>query len=342
MIKAINKTINLALQGGGAHGALAWGILDKLLEDGRLSFDSISATSAGAMNAAVLAEGFITGGNEGAREALAKFWKMISEAGELYSPIKLSPWETLFDVKIDQSTAYGFFDLMSKMYSPYQLNPLNMNPLREVLEKVIHVENIRASKKIKLFLSATNVKTGKIKIFENKDLSIDAIMASACIPSLFQAVNIKDDYFWDGGYMGNPAIFPLIYNSDYRDILIIHINPIYRDAVPESAADILNRMNEISFNSSLMREMRAIDFVSKMLDNGWIKEEFKNNIHRYYMHAIRADIAMQTFSVASKLDVRWSFISRLFEEGRMQGAAWLKKNFHNLGKKTTIDMDEYL
>ena len=342
MRKDSHKALNLALQGGGAHGALAWGILDKILEDGRLTIDSISATSAGAMNAAVLAEGFISGGNDGAREALCKFWKMISEAGELYSPIKLSPLETLFDVKVDQTTAYGFFDLMSKLYSPYQLNPLNINPLRDVLEQLVDVENLQSSKKLKLFISATNVKTGKIKVFENKDITIDSIMASAAIPTLFQAVKINEEYYWDGGYMGNPAIFPLIYNSDVRDILIIHVNPIYRDLVPESAADILNRMNEISFNSSLMREMRAIAFVSKILDNGWIKDEFKNNIHRYYMHAIRADIAMQSFSVASKLDVRWPFISGLFEEGRLQATYWLKKNYRFVGKKTSIDITEYL
>ena len=342
MSKASNKIINLALQGGGAHGALAWGILDKLLEDGRLTFDSISATSAGAMNAAVFAEGFITGGNEGARAALAKFWKMVSEAGDLYSPIKLSPWEAFFNIKIDHTTAYGFFDLLSKMYAPSQLNPFNLNPLRDIIEKNVDFERIQSAKKLKLFISATNVKTGKIHVFDNKNISIDAIMASACLPTLFQTVKINDDYFWDGGYMGNPAIFPLIYNSDYRDILVIHMNPIYRDIIPESMADILNRINEISFNSSLMREMRAIAFVTKMLDKGWIKDEFKNNIHRYYMHAIRADIAMASFSVASKLDVRWGFIRRLFEEGRLEAGAWLKNNFQHVGKKTSIDMTEYL
>lgn len=342
MGKGATKTINLALQGGGAHGALAWGILDKLLEDGRIKFDSVSATSAGAMNAAVLAHGLSTGGNEGARAALRKFWEMISAAGDIYSPLKLTPMEYLLGVKMENCMSYFFLDLMTKMFSPYQLNPYNFNPLRDVLEKSVDFEKIKSSKKIKVFISASNVKTGKIKVFENKDLSLDVVMASACLPFMFQAVKVDEDYFWDGGYMGNPAIFPLIYNSDCQDILIIHINPIYRDNVPETAVDILNRMNEISFNSSLMREMRAISFVSKLLDNGWIKDEYRKNMKRLYIHAIRADVTMQAFSVASKMNTNWTFLCELYEEGRKQGDEWLKQHFNDLGKKTTIDMDEYL
>ena len=342
MRKSVTTTINLALQGGGSHGALAWGILDKLLEDGRITFDAVSATSAGAMNAAVLAHGLASGGKEDAREALGTFWKMISEVGELFGPVRLTPLEQFFGMNIESTASYAYINLLERLFSPQQLNPLNMNPLRDILEKIVDVDKISLSNELKLFISATNVKTGKIKVFENKELTIDAIMASACLPSLFQAVKINEDYFWDGGYMGNPAIFPLIYNSDCRDILILHTNPIYRDSVPESVTDIINRTNEISFNSSLMREMRAIDFVTKMLDNGWIKDEYKNNIKRMYMHAIRADTSMQSFSAASKLDVRWAFISSLFEKGRQQAAEWLEKNYCHIGKRTSIDMNEYL
>nr|WP_232220658.1 hypothetical protein [Legionella tunisiensis] len=167
-------------------------------------------------------------------------------------------------------------------------------------------------------------------------------MASACLPFMFQAVKIEDDYFWDGGYMGNPAIFPLIYNSDCNDTLIIHINPIYRSEVPESAAEILNRVNEISFNSSLMREMRAIAFVSKLLDNGWIKDEYRKNMKRILLHAVRADVTMQSFSVASKLNPDWSFISQLCEQGRKEATEWLKNNFNKVGKEASIDISEYL
>lgn len=341
----MNKTtrsINLALQGGGSHGALAWGIIDKLLEDGRVNFEAVSSTSAGTMNAAVLAYGLIIGGPDGAREALHNFWKKISEAGELYSPIKITPLEEMFGVKVENSASYIFMDLLGKMFSPYQLNPFNFNPLRDVLEECIDFEVIETSQKIKIFISATNVRTGKIKVFDNKEVSIDSVLASACLPFMFQAVKVENDYYWDGGYMGNPAIFPLIYNTKSPDILTIHVNPIFREKVPESAADILNRMNEISFNSSLMREMRAIAFVSKLLDNGWIKDEYQKNMKRLFIHAIRADVTMQDFSVASKLNTDWKFLLKLYEEGRNQASTWLKLNFNKIGKQTTIDLDEYL
>lgn len=336
------KTINLALQGGGAHGAFAWGIIDKLLEDGRIKFDSISATSAGAMNAAVLAHGLATGGNDGGREALYNFWKKICASGEKYNPIKKTPIEELFGVPLENSMSYVLFDLFSKVLSPYQFNPANFNPLKDVLVECVDIDRIIAAETPKLFLSATNVKTGKIKVFDNKDMSIDAILASACLPFMFQSVQIGDDYLWDGGYLGNPAIFPLIYNSDCNDILIIHINPINRDTVPESSTDILNRVNEISFNSSLMREMRAIAFVTKLIDEGWIKDEHKNKLRRFFLHAIRADETMQNFSVASKLNPNWAFIEQLYNEGRREGEEWLKKNFRHLGNKSSLDMAEYL
>ncbi len=336
------KTINLALQGGGAHGALAWGIIDKLLEDGRIKFDSISATSAGAMNAAVLAYGLATGGNDGAREALHNFWKKISEGGDRYNPIKKTPLEMFLGIPIEKSMSYFVFDMLNKILSPYQSNPYNFNPLRDILSDSIDIDKIHSPKAPKLFISATNVKTGKIRVFDNNDISIDAIMASACLPFMFQAVQIGEDYLWDGGYLGNPAIFPLIYNSNCNDILIIHINPICRDTVPESPADILNRVNEISFNSSLMREMRAIAFVSKMIDEGWIKDEHKKKLRRFFLHAVRADQTMQSFSVASKLNPDWEFIQQLFAEGRREASEWLEQNFSQIGKKSTIDLQEYL
>ena len=336
------KTLNLALQGGGAHGALAWGILDRLLEEKRLHFDSISATSAGAMNAAVLVDGIAKGGREGGRQAMYDFWRKISEAGQQYNPIRLFPWEKLFDVHIENSIMYFWSDLLSKVFSPYQLNPGNFNPLRNTLEELIDIELIRSMHSPKLFITATNVRTGKIKIFDNQEITIDAIMASACLPFLFQSVQINDDYYWDGGYMGNPAIYPLIYNAQSCDILILHINPIYREEIPQTGAGILDRINEISFNSSLMREMRAISFVTQMLDNGWIKDEYRSRMKRLFLHAIRADISMQSFSVASKLNPDWSFIQSLFEEGRRQGDAWVKENPRHVNKRSSIDVREYL
>lgn len=336
------KKINLALQGGGAHGALTWGILDRLLEDGRIIFDSISATSAGAMNAVVLASGLAKGGNDTARASLRRFWQTISSAGEIYNPIRLTPIESLLNISIENSMSYFMFDLLVKLFSPYQLNPFNFNPLREVLAKNVDFAALRSCEKMNIFISATNVQSGKIKIFNNKEISIDTVMASACLPFMFQAVNIGNKHFWDGGYMGNPAIFPLIYHSGCPDVLILHINPIYREEVPKTAADILNRVNEISFNSSLMREMRAIHFISRLIDEGWIKDEFKDKLRRTYIHAIRADVTMQSYSVASKLNPEWDFIQELYEKGRAQGEEWLKKHFNELGKNSSIDIEEYM
>lgn len=336
------KRINLALQGGGTHGALAWGILDYLLEDGRLVIDSICATSAGATNAAVLAQGMLNGGNDGARQLLRDFWKAISDAGQLYSPLKLSQTEQLFHIKPEHSAAYWLFDTLTKMYSPYQFNPFNFNPLRDILGSFVDFDQIKAARSPDLYLSATNVKTGKIKIFHNEEISLDAVMASACLPFLFQSVEIQGEYYWDGGYMGNPAIFPLIYHSNVDDVLIIHINPILRDEVPESAADIMNRINEISFNSSLMREMRAIAFVTRLLEDGWIKEAFRHQMKSVKVHAIRADKVMQTFSVASKLNTDWEFMQALFAKGRELAKQWLDEHYEHVNHRSSIDLNEYL
>jgi len=338
----MSKMINLALQGGGAHGALSWGIIDKLLEDGRLHFDSISATSAGAMNAAVMAHGLEKGGRDGARESLYQFWKKISEAGEIYSPVKISSLEKMFGVKAENSMSYVYYDLLTKVLSPYQLNPFNINPLREILASCVDFDALHKGRNINIFISATNVRNGKIKVFDKKELSIDSVLASACLPFMFQAVEIDGEYYWDGGYMGNPAIFPIIYNSDCRDILILHINPIYRNEVPQTASDILNRVNEISFNSSLMREMRAIHFVSELIDNGWIKEKYKDKLRRIFIHAVRADKTMESFTVASKLNPEWSFIKELFETGRKKGQEWLDQNFDKVNHSSSINIEEYM
>ena len=342
MKNGVIKRINLAMQGGGAHGALLWGILDALLEDDKIEFDSISATSAGAINATILAHGLANGGKKGAREALRTFWETVSNISNSYQWMKMTPLESLLGTKTENSVSYMIFDQLNKLFSPYQLNPLNINPLRDLIKKTVDFKKINDSSELQLFISATNVKTGKIRVFTNNEINLDSVMASACLPFLFQAVKIKDDYYWDGGYMGNPAIFPLFYHSKCRDILILHINPIYRENVPNTTTEILNRVNEISFNSSLMREMRAVSFINKLLDENWIKDEYKDQIHRYYMHAIRADVTMQSFSMASKMNTDWDFINQLYTEGRNQGIAWLETHQKDIGKKTSIDMSEYL
>jgi NTE family protein len=329
------KTINLALQGGGAHGAFAWGVLDRLLEDERIAVEGLSATSAGAMNAVTLAYGMTLGGREGAKKALMQFWRRVAHAG-MISPLQPSWFEKLqHDHSLENSPAFVAFDLISRLYSPYQFNPMNYNPLRKVLEQTVDFERLRQASAVKLFLSATNVRTGKVKVFGNDELSADAVMASACLPFMFQAVTINGEDYWDGGYMGNPAIYPLIYRCESRDIVVVHINPIERLETPTTARDILNRINEISFNSSLMREMRAIAFVTKMIDDGVIEE---GRMKRMLIHAIDAQDFMRELGVASKMNADWEFLTHLRDVGRERAEQWLETHFEAVNARTSIDL----
>ena len=337
--KANQKPINIALQGGGAHGAFAWGVLDKLLEDGRLSIEAMSATSAGAMNAVVTAYGFSIGGNEGARRKLDEFWKAISDAGKYYSPVRTLPWEkwlAAFGMQSEFSPAYFGFQALTHLFSPYQLNPFQFNPLKDVLNKVVDFDELaKCNETIRLFISATNVRTGKIKVFENAAMSADAVLASACLPYVFQAVEIDGEAYWDGGFVGNPAIFPLIYHGLSKDVVIIHINPIERKKLPTSSPEIFNRINEISFNSSLMREMRAIAFVTKLIDDGALDSK---TYHRMLVHSIRDDAQMAELGVATKLNPDWEFLCRLKEAGRRNADEWLQQNFAKVGEESSIDV----
>lgn len=328
-----SKPIHIALQGGGAHGAFAWGVLDKILEDGRLNIDSISACSAGSMNASILAYGRMKHGNDGAREYLYNFWKRVSEiehtSVEIQKPILDRAMRTI---------QYGFLDSLSRAISPYQFNPLNINPLRDIVSDMIDFEELKLDRKTSLFITTTNVRTGKVKVFNNKEISIDVIMASACLPYIFQSVKINDDYYWDGGYSGNPAIFPLFYHSDTRDVLVIHINPMERSELPITANEIGNRINEITFNSSLLHEFRAISFVKKLINEGWIKDEFKGKLKDMNIHSIRADEALHGFDVTSKFDTHWYFLTYLRDLGRVQAKKWLLENYDNVGNKCTVDL----
>ncbi len=332
------KPINLALQGGGAHGAFAWGVLDRLLEDGRLAVEGISATSAGAMNAVVLADGLRRGGREGAREALARFWRAVSDAASWSSPFQQLPWMKGWGGHtLEHSPFYLMTDLMLRVFSPYQFNPFNFNPLRQVLEEQVDFDALRTFSPIKLYLCATNVETGKVRIFERHEISPDAVLASACLPFLFQAVEIDGEHYWDGGYVGNPAIFPLIYHCDCRDVLMVHINPIVRKGVPTTAAEILNRINEVSFNSSLMREMRAIAFVTGLIQRGKLAAD---EMKELYVHSLRADEIMVELGVSSKLNADWDFLCQLRDQGREQASLWLAANFAAVGKQSSVDIRE--
>jgi len=333
------KTVNFALQGGGAHGAFTWGVLDRILEDPRIAIEGISATSAGAMNAAVLAYGLTIGGREGARQALTNFWRRVAHAAS-FSPLQPTMFDRLaHNHGLENSPAHLVFDILSRVLSPYQWNPLNYNPLRGVLEQTVDFEALRKGSAVKLFLSATNVRTGKVKVFTEQEITADCVLASACLPFLYQAVNVDGEYYWDGGYMGNPALFPLIYGCESRDIVVVHINPMERPDVPHSARDIMNRINEISFNSSLMREMRAVAFVTRLIDEGQVAP---GTMKRMLIHSIAADDFMQGLGVNSKLNADWEFLTHLRDVGRAEAARWLAANFQHLARQSTTDLGLYL
>jgi len=336
--RAQAKRVNLALQGGGAHGAFAWGVLDRFLEDGRIEIEGLSGTSAGSMNAVVYAYGHLTGGPEGARASLHDFWRSVSEFGMQFNPMKRMPWDKLFAGFGDDSIAFQGFKAMTAAFSPYQLNPYNLNPLRDVLVKHVDFEALHGCQSTKLFLSATNVRTGKVKVFNTAEITADVVMASACLPFLFQAVEIDGDHYWDGGYMGNPVLFPLFYETASRDVIILHINPIERPGVPTLAHEIDNRVNEISFNSSLIKELRAVAFVQKILDEGWLKDQYRDKLKHVLIHSVRADKALADLSVASKFSVEWDFLLQLRDRGRVAAAEWLEANYAALGVRQSVDL----
>ena len=314
------KRVNLALQGGASHGAFGWGVLDWLAEDGRLDIGGVSAASAGSINAVVYAQGRINGGNEGARAALEKFWRAISEAGRPYAAASM------------------FLQPLTGLLSPYQFNPFDLNPLREVLAQNVDMEAVRACDQLELFVCATNVRSGQPRIFATRELTLDMVLASACVPHLFRAVEVGGEAYWDGGYMGNPPIYPLIYNTQSRDIVIVHINPIVRPQLPTTPAEIHNRLTEIAFNSSLIREFRAIAFVTKLIEQEWLKDEHRDKLKHVLIHSIRADDVMCDLSAASKMNTDWRFLCELRDRGRAAAAAWLERAYPHIGERSTVDL----
>ena len=329
------KRVNLALQGGGAHGAFTWGVLDKVLEDGRLEIAAISGTSAGAMNAVALANGYTAGGADGAREKLAVFWRAMSEAAR-FSPVQRAPIDVLMgNWTLDLSWGFHVVDAMTRMFSPYQWNPLNMNPLREVVEACVDFDCVRGCNAIKLYISATNVETGTVKVFDSSELTVDMIMASACLPFLYQTVVIDGVPYWDGGYMGNPSLFPFHTGSDTADIIVVQINPVQRRGVPHTPQEIQNRLNEISFNSSLLKELRAIDFVGRLIDEGKLDEK---RYRRERLHIIENQEALKSLGASSKLNAEWAFLTHLRDLGRETAAAWVDRHFDDVGERATVDL----
>jgi NTE family protein len=335
---ASSKTINLALQGGGAHGAFTWGVIDRLLEDGRINIEGISGSSAGALNAVVLAYGLIKG-PENARRTLHEFWEKISYAGQIFNPVRKLPWEQFFfGQKMEYATSNHLFQAFTHMFSPYMANPLNFNPLKDILVSTVDFDVLEKSGNIKLWLTATNVNTGKGRVFSGKELSADVVMASACIPHLFQAVEIDECFYWDGGFMGNPVLYPLIYDTTSSDILIVHINPIFREGLPMTSHDIMNRMNEISFNTALIKELRAVTFVQDLISKKWIKEEYLDQMKNVFMHSVFADEAMSDISAASKLSSDWEFLTMMRDRGRDAADSWLKQHYVDVNKRSSVDL----
>ncbi|KAA5602516.1 patatin-like phospholipase family protein [Blastochloris sulfoviridis] len=331
------QLIDLALQGGGAHGAFTWGVLDRLLEEPWLKIDGISGTSAGAMNAAVLADGYAAGGAEGARAALAAFWKRVSDAAR-FSPFQRSPLDRLLGRwSIDTSPMFVVMDLMSRLYSPYDLNPGGNNPLRGILEELIDFERLKTSP-IRLFITATNVRTGRGRVFRNGEITPDVLMASACLPTLFQAVEIDGEPYWDGGYSGNPTMTPLVRELDSDDTILIPINPVERPGTPNSARDILNRLNEVSFNAVLLKELRMIAMLRQVADPGncegaqWAKMR---------IHMVRNEI-MGSLGYSSKLNAEWEFLSMLLDEGRRAADAFLETDGDKIGVTSSVNLDALL
>jgi NTE family protein len=331
------KRLNLALQGGGAHGAFTWGVLDRLLEDRRIELEGICATSSGAVNAAALAHGITLGGRDGARATLDRFWATVGRAGR-FSPIQRSPLDRLLGSwRLDAAPSYVAFDVLTRLFSPYQTTPRNYHPLEKILEQIVDFDVVRHCTAVKLFVCATNVRSGKIRVFETHELGPAPILASTCLPFLFQAVAIGGEYYWDGGYMGNPPIYPLIYRCESADVVIVQINPLFREAIPTTAREILDRVNEISFNSSLMREMRAIAFVTKLIDDGKLDGE---HYKRMKIHAIEADEQLKPLGASSKLNAEAAFLEHLKAIGWDACDRWLARNFDQIGVNSTVDLVE--
>jgi NTE family protein len=329
--------VDFALQGGGSHGAFTWGVLDRFLEEPWLKIEAISGTSAGAMNGAVLVSGYMEGGAQGARKALDAYWGRVADAAK-FSPIQRSPFDRLMNRwSLDTSPGYLAMDLMSRLVSPYNLNPFGHNPISDILRDSIDFAHL-GDASIKLFITATNVHTGRGRVFRNRDITPDVLLASACLPTMFQAIEIDGEPYWDGGYVGNPTITPLVRESEAKDVILVQINPRERRETPRTASQILDRLNEISFNSPLMKELRMIALLRQAMDPGsgegarWA---------RMLMHSVVTD-RLAEFGASSKLNAERAFLLMLKEEGRRSAEVFLTTHGDDLGKRSTADLDVLL
>ena len=331
------KKVNLALQGGGAHGAFTWGVLDHLLGDGRLEIEGISGTSAGAVNAVMLADGLARGGPEEARKRLNDFWRAASRDGDL-SKMQRAVAERLFSLMPVASPIQAWFDAVSRYLSPYDLNPLNINPLKTLIDRFVDFEAVRGAD-LALFIAATNVHTGRLRVFAREQISADVVMASAALPFVFRAVEIDGVPYWDGGYTGNPAIFPFFHASESEDVLVVQINPVLRQTTPKSAQEILNRVNEITFNSSLAAEFRAIEFVSRLVDQSRLRRgRGAGQYRRINIHRIDLGAFGDRLTAASRLNTEYQFFEMLRRAGRRAARRFLDTHYDDIGVRSTLDL----
>jgi NTE family protein len=329
------KSLNLALQGGGSHGAFTWGVLDRMFEDGRIWIDAISGTSAGAMNAVVAAQGMYDGGGEGARRELERFWRTVSDAGR-HSPLRRTWLDQLTgNWSLDNSPGYLAADILNRLASPYETNPLQVNPLRDLVGGFIDFAKVQDSKDMPIYISATNVETGRARVFARQEITLDVVMASACLPFMFHAVMIDGAPYWDGGYMGNPVLFPLIEGSGCADIAIVQINPVVRRGTPRTARDILNRVNEITFNASMLKDLASLELIHRLVADGKLAQ---NEFRDMRIHIIEANDAMVPLGASSKMNTEWAFLTLLRDIGRRTAGEWLDRNFEQIGVRTTVDL----
>lgn len=332
-----SKQINLALQGGGSHGAFTWGVLDRILEDGRLKFAAVSGTSAGAMNAVALSDGWVRGGSDGARERLESFWRAVANKGR-FSPVQRMPWDVFWgNWSVENTPGFLWFDTVSRIFSPYVANPMNINPLRDVVEREIDFGNLRKSTAIKVFVSATNVETGQPRVFSDGEIGVDAVMASACLPQVFRAVEIDGAAYWDGGYGGNPSLAPFFQANLVQDVLLIQINPVVREGTPKTANEIQNRVDEITFNAALLRDLLIVERVNEMIASG---QQPPANLRGLLMHRIDADEAFKDLSASSKMNAEWAFLEYLRDLGRQAASDWLEENYDKIGREATLKLGD--
>jgi NTE family protein len=332
------KRVTLALQGGGALGAFTWGVLDALLEDGRLDIVGVSGTSAGAMNAVAMLEGLAEGGPRRAREQLAEFWRAVSLDGSL-PMIEREVIETFMSLWDPFNLRLTVAQKTTEIFSPYVLNPLELNPLRAVLDKLIDFDLLRQTDDPKLFVAATNVRTGKARIFQRPEMTAEMVMASACLPTMFKAVEIDGEFYWDGGYMGNPTLYPLYTETDCADIILVQINPIRRDKIPKTSPEIMDRLNEITFNSALLVEFRAIDFVSRLIDAGRLDGTHYKKVR---LHLVSGGEAVDRYGASAKANPDYSMFEDLFRIGRAAGEAFLEEHFDSIGVRATLNLVQEL